>query len=248
MLAFGRVETLPADARIDSQKKIGTFKFFGVFADKSFGRQMPSPSTTVNQSGWDLPPLILHPFNEHTSPSAVLSNSKAALMLSGLIPNDGSDPEDLRRRLLAGRYGEIRMLYFLGKDVFRWLEQCTDWAGHIEELRELELRSQSFAALLTVQTPAGVKEKLKRWGVVDYVSIFSRAIGLNTMFTGSPPPGASLAEEFLRNYHRYADGLYRCYMELESVRLPDGGRFHFELYASGEYSHLLETQWEDEAE
>jgi len=76
-----------------------------------------------------LPPLILHPFNERVPPSALLENSKAALMLSGLIPNDGSDQEDLKRRLLAGRYSEIRMLYFLGKDVFRWIEQCVEWGS-----------------------------------------------------------------------------------------------------------------------
>jgi hypothetical protein len=28
-------------------------------------------------------------------------------MLSGMVPSDGSDPEDLRRRLLAGRYAEV---------------------------------------------------------------------------------------------------------------------------------------------
>ena len=57
---------------------------------------------------WDLPPLILHPFNERVPPSALLENSKAALMLSGLIPNDGSDREDLKRRLLAGRRPAVR--------------------------------------------------------------------------------------------------------------------------------------------
>ena len=75
--------------------------------------------TLPEEIGRDLPPLILHPFNEHTPPSVLLDNSKAALMLSGLIPNDGTDPDELSRRILAGRYGEIRMLFFLGKDVFQ---------------------------------------------------------------------------------------------------------------------------------
>ena len=94
---------------------------------------MPTPSTPLNDTVWDLPPLILHPFNERLPPSALLDNSKAALMLSGLIPSDGADPEELSRRLLAGRYSEIRMLYFLGKDVFRWLDQCLDWAARVRE-------------------------------------------------------------------------------------------------------------------
>ena len=49
--------------------------------------------STPNHSGaavWELPPLILHPFNERVSPSDLLENSKAALMLSGLLPDDGA--------------------------------------------------------------------------------------------------------------------------------------------------------------
>src|SRR5215467_6731140 len=78
---------------------------------------------------WELPPLILHPFNERASPHTLLDNSRASLMLSGLIPADGSNPDELRRRILAGRIGEIRMLFFLGKDVFRWIDQCVEWAA-----------------------------------------------------------------------------------------------------------------------
>lgn len=208
---------------------------------------MPTPTMPPDETLWNLPPLILHPFNEHIPPTALLDNSKAALMLSGLIPSDGSDPDELTRRLLAARYGEIRMLFFLGKDVFRWLDQCLDWVTRVPQLQEQEWRTQSFAALLTSGTPAEVKEKLKHWGVADYASIFCRAIGLNTLFT-APPAFASLAEEFLRNYHRYADSLYRCYMELEPYRELDAGRFQFALYASGEYSRMLESQWEEKAD
>jgi hypothetical protein len=208
---------------------------------------MLTPNTPVAETVWDLPPLILHPFNERTPPSTLLDNSKAALMLTGLIPSNGVDPDELSRRVLAGRYGEIRMLYFLGKDVFRWLEQCLDWVTRVPELRQEEWRAQSFAALLTTGTPAEVKEKLLRWGVSDYISIFCRAIGLNTMFT-TPPAFDTLAEEFLRNYHRYADSLYRCYMELEPYRVIDAKRFQFALYASGEYSRMLESEWEEKAD
>jgi hypothetical protein len=203
--------------------------------------------THLDEKVWDLPPLILHPFNERMPPSTLLANSKAALMLSGLIPSDGADPEELSRRLLAGRYAEVRMLYFLGKDVFRWLEQCMDWVARVPELREQEWRAQSFAALLTSCTPAEVKEKLLHWGVSDYLSIFCRAIGLNALFT-APPAFDTLAEEFLRNYHRYADSLYRCYMELEPYRVIDAKKFQFALFASGEYSRMLESQWEEKAD
>jgi len=196
---------------------------------------------------WVLPPLILHPFNERVPPSALLENSKAALMLSGLIPSDGSDQEDLKRRLLAGRYSEIRMLYFLGKDVFRWIEQCVEWGQRVPELNGAEIRPQSFAALLTADPPQAVKEKLVRWGVVDYVSIFTRAVGLNAMFI-QPPAFDTLAEEFLQSYHRYADFLYRCYLDSQPYRTVASANFHFELYASGEYSRMLESQWAADAE
>jgi hypothetical protein len=203
---------------------------------------MPIPSTPPDETVWDLPPLILHPFNERVPPSTLLDNSKAALMLSGLIPGDGTDPEELGRRLLAGRYAEIRMLFFLGKDVFRWLDQCMDWVHRVPELRGEEWRAQSFAALLTSDTPVEVMEKLLQWGVADYCSIFCRAIGLKALFA-DPPPFGELAGDFLRNYHRYADALYRCYMGLEPYRKTAAQRFQFALYASGEYSRMLETSW-----
>jgi hypothetical protein len=198
--------------------------------------------TTLGERVWDLPPLILHPFNERVPPSALLENSKAALMLSGLIPNDGSDQEELGRRLLAGRYSEIRMLYFLGKDVFRWIEQCVEWGQRVPELSGAEIRPQSFAALLIADPPQSVKEKLVRWGVVDYASIFSRAIGLNAMFI-QPPAFDTLAEEFLRNYHHYADSLCQCYLDSQPHGTVASANFHFDLYASGEYSRMLESEW-----
>jgi len=172
-----------------------------------------------------------------------LDNSKAALLLAGLIPSDGSDPEDLQRRLLAGRYSEVRMLFFLGKDVFRWIDQCLDWAGRIAGLKSLELRAQSFAALLTGGTPEEVKEKLADWGVADYVAIFARAMGLNTLFT-APPAADLLAGDFLRNYHSYADSLYRCFLALQPYPTLSPRNFQFRLYASGEYSRMLEAEWE----
>jgi hypothetical protein len=37
-------------------------------------------------------------------------------------------------------------------------------------------------------------------------------------------------------------------MDLEPYRAPDVRRFHFPLYASGEYSRMLESQWEEKAD
>lgn len=202
--------------------------------------------TNLGATVWDLPPLILHPFNERIAPSALLESSKAALMLSGLIPNEGADPDELKRRLLSGRYAEMRMLFFLGKDLFRWIDQCLEWAQRVPEFKAMEIRRQSFARMLTKDPPEPVKEKLVRWGVADYVSIFSRAIGMNAMFV-EPPAFETLNEEFLRNYHSYPDFLFRCYMESDTYETLASANFRFTLYASGEYSRMLESEWEGDA-
>jgi hypothetical protein len=207
---------------------------------------MISTVPAIGETTWEMPPLILHPFSERVSPATLLENSKAALMLSGLIPTEGEDRDDLTRKLLAGRYSEIRMLYFLGKDVFRWIGQCVEIAERIPELGAADVRRQSFAGLLACP-PVNVREKLLRWGVADYTAVFARAIGLNTIFA-EPPGFLSLAEDFVRNYHRAADLLYRAFMESEPHRVVAAKNFRFELYASGEYAKMLETEWErDEA-
>jgi hypothetical protein len=203
---------------------------------------MSNPQAALGQTLFELPPLILHPFNEHVAPSTLLENSKAALMLSGLIPGDGTDPEALRRRLLSGRHSEVRMLYFLGKDVFRWTEQCLECAARFPELEALGVRRQSFAGFLANRPPEPVHEKLIRWGVVDHVSIFQRAIGLNALFAQAPAFDL-LSDEFLRNYHRYADLLYRGFIDSEPHPVIGAANFRFDLYASGEYTRMLESEW-----
>jgi hypothetical protein len=204
---------------------------------------MSAPTANPYETVWNLPPLILHPFNEQVPPAKLIENSRAALMLSGLIPSDGTEEEELHRRVMAGRYAEVRMLFFLGKDVFRWLDHCLDSISRDPDLLASGVKRQSFASLLTARPPATVKDKLSTWGVADYASIFSRAIGLNTLFA-EPPARSGLSDEFLRNYHRYADSLFRCYVESEPHRSVTSAEFPFELYASGEYSRLLESEWE----
>ena len=206
---------------------------------------MPTPIRTLWETVWELPPLILHPFNERVPPATLLENSKAALVLAGLIPDEGSDTEALHRRLLAGRYSEVRMLFFLGRDVFRWIEQCKEWVGREPALESAGIWGQSFATLLAADPPENVRQKLMNWGVADYGAIFSRAIGLNAMFA-EPPTFDRLSPEFLRNYHRYADALYLCYLDLQPHRTIGRQNFRFEIYASGEYSRLLESEWSRE--
>jgi len=201
------------------------------------------PATSnLGEMVWEMPPLILHPFNERVSPAMLLENSKAALMLSGLIASEGMDLNELKRRLLTGRYSEIRMLFFLGKDIFRWIGQCLEIAQRRPELESAGLERQSFAGMLSVAPPTAVREKLIGWGVHDYPAVFARAIGLNTLFA-EPPEFASLAEDFLRHYHTVASSLYRTFMESEPHRVIGAKNFPFDLYASSEYTKILEAEW-----
>jgi len=204
-----------------------------------------SSTSSIGETHWQMPPLILHPFNERVSPGALLENSKAALMLSGLIPSEGVDRDELKRRLLTGRHSEIRMLFFLGKDIFRWIGQCMEIAERTPELESTGIKQQSFAGLLAGNPPAHVREKLVRWGVNDYPAVFARAIGLNTVFA-EPPEFNALAEGFLRHYHSAASMMYQAFMDSEPHRQISGKGFQFDLYASGEYTKMLETEWSAE--
>ena len=191
---------------------------------------------------WNLPPLILHPFAGREGPDKLLEGSRAALMLHGLMPSD-LDIDELSRRILLGRYNEVRMLYFLGKDIFRWLDQCQEIVDKTEVLKTLGIRAQSFAALLVDAPPRCVTEKLTAWGVSDQKTIFSRSIGLRSAFEELPPMEL-LSALFLRNYHRYADHLYSCYQRLGTSSVISAENFPFELYGSEEYSRLLSEQFE----
>lgn len=190
-----------------------------------------------------LPPLILHPFSDAAGPNKLVESSRASLMLQGLIPSGDSDPTDLERRLLDGRYCEIKMLFYVGKDVHRWVEQCLELVDRDQELRSLGLGEHSFLRLLIRDTPANIREKLRAWGVSDYQAIFTRAAGLNAAFQ-EPPNRNQLATDFIRNYYKYADELFSCSQQMNPSPDVSPGAFDFELYASGEYTRMLEREWE----
>ena len=95
---------------------------------------------------------------------------------------------------------------------------------------------------LVRNAPVPVQQKLRRWGVADYKSIFSRALGLSALFSDVPSFDI-LSEDFIRNYYRYADQLYAGLVQAPSAEL-DPADFNFELYASGEYSRMLEREWQ----
>jgi hypothetical protein len=191
---------------------------------------------------WTLPPLILHPFADAAGPQKLARSSRAGLMLEGLLPHGDMTPDQIESALIEGRFCEMRMLIYVGKDLARWIDQCLDLVQRDPELQNSKITLQSFAELLVQDPPANVREKLSRWGVVDYRAIFSRAIGLNAMFSEAPEREV-LGEDFIRNYFRFADQLFACRMSLSPFACLSSANFTFELYASGEYSRMLEREW-----
>ena len=198
----------------------------------------PKPSRPAQK----LPPLILHPFADSASPGKLMQGSRANLMLQGLLPNEEFSLSQLQELLVEGKICEIRMLFYVGKDLLRWIDQCVEMTSSDSEPQATRWSARSFAELLIQQTPPDVTEKLKVWGVQDYKAIFSRAIGLNSVF-GFAPDRTSVSDEFIQAYHYYSDQLYTAWSNLEEYNSIEPGSFTFELYASAEYSRILERQW-----
>jgi hypothetical protein len=206
---------------------------------------MPESTQTPVALGdaiWELPPLILHPFSNERGPNTLLEGSKAALMLAGLLPGEGQEEDELRRKLLISRYTEIRMLYFVGKDLLRWVGQCMEMVSRAKELGSAGIREQSFATLLVYHTPPSVLQKLHQWGVANPQSVFSRAFGIATIFRDVPLIEC-LSDSLLLHYHIFTDHLFVCTQHLTKFAEITPANFRFEVYASAEYSRLLEKQW-----
>lgn len=200
----------------------------------------PIPDNRV----WNLPPIILHPFADPDGPDQLVESSRAHLMIEGLLPNSECTAEELQRRFLSGRFTEIRMLYYVGKDLERWVDQCLELVERDADLRGSGVSAASFMKLLVDHAPKSVREKLASWGVADFRSIFRRALALRAIFAECPR-FESLTPAFIRYYYRYADHLYNCRIHTEEAATLPAVQFPFELFASGEYSRMLERQWEE---
>jgi hypothetical protein len=202
-----------------------------------------SPSVD-DQPSYTLPPLILHPFADAAGPNKLVESSRASLKLQGLLPAGDSTQEDLDRTLLEGRYSELRMLFYVGKDLARWIEQCVEFVDGQRDEVDAGITRQSFATLLVHDAPASVQAKLRKWGVGDYRAIFTRALGLQCLFANAPERQV-LSDDFVRNYYRYADQMFAMKQGEAEFTLIASRDFKFELYSSGEYSRMLERSWEE---
>jgi hypothetical protein len=203
---------------------------------------MQTEALFATEQIYELPPLILHPFSDASGPNTLIESSRASLILQGLLPAGQQSSDELERKLLEGRYCEVRMLFYVGRDLRRWLEQCMDVVSRSEEMKASGVCELSFAEMLVDHPPEDVREKLVRWGVADYKAIFSRALGLNAIFENVPERGL-LAADFIRNYYRYADWLFASYLKSAEHAKVNPEQFSFQLFASGEYSRMLEQEW-----
>src|SRR6266516_6900026 len=204
----------------------------------------PVASVVFGAQKWELPPLILHPFSDQSGPKKLVQSSRASLILNGLLPKDETTEDELTRNLMEGRVCVIRILFFVVKDLLRWIAQCLDFVSSIPELQGAGIGEQSFAEFLVQNPPEPVRARLRGWGVFDYKSIFSRAIGLNAVFC-EPPDETLVSLEFIRNYFRYADHMFACRQQMQSFTQLTVENFYFDIYASGEYSRILEKSWEE---
>jgi len=65
---------------------------------------------------------------------------------------------------------------------------------------------------------------------------------LNAIFI-DPPDEATVSSEFIKNYFRYADHMFACRQQMQAFTEISVANFDFDIYASGEYSRLLEKSW-----
>lgn len=185
-----------------------------------------------------LPPLILHPFAKAEDTQKLVEGSR---LYMALLESPRED-QGAFRKLAECRYHEIRMLYFVGKDIFRWMEQCVEFVSGEAGLAGRPIRRQSFADFLVNFPPEAVQAKLKSWGVAASQVLLARAIGLRAVFAEPPEPD-TFSLDFLRCYHRYADAMFTSYCESVAFSPMAFPEFDFQVYASGEYAKLLEDKW-----
>jgi hypothetical protein len=167
-------------------------------------------------------------------------------MLQGLAPRDATPLEVLDKQLLRGRYAELRMLFYIGKDISRWAEQCAEAARASDRFIGRSVRPETFVVSLVQDIPEPVRVKLEGWGVLDHCALFRRSFGLHAVLHELPQP-SFFSPEFLRRYHRYLDQWYEQRLRDRAFDRIEAAEIVFDLYASGEYSSMLEKSWSEDS-
>ena len=170
----------------------------------------------------ELPPLILHPFGSSEDSSSLADRNL------GLAPA-------LAR--LKSRYAELCMLCSIGRDLNQWISECLEGAQPADGVT-----ASSYISLLLFDAPRNVKTKMADWGVPYYQTIFSRALGLNLVYPLAPAPDA-ISESLLESFHVYADSLFDLRLHMSPGAELHGQDYTFDIFASHEYTQLLESEW-----
>src|SRR5947209_12134874 len=129
-----------------------------------------------------LPPLILHPFSGPEDTTVLMASSRASLALQGFLPRPEGAVNDLDDQLLRGRYAELRMLFYIGKDLSRWMEQSAESVQLLGLFEGRRIVLETFGPFLGQFGPQHVKAKLEWWGVADFRTVFGGWIGLHAIF------------------------------------------------------------------
>src|SRR3954471_2759560 len=185
---------------------------------------MNSPSI----ESFRLPPLILHPFSGPEDTSALMESSRASLVLQGFLPHTELPADDLDQQLLRGRYAELRMLFYIGKDLMRWMEQCAESVQLSGQFAGRRIRPETFGAFLVQFVPQHVKAKLEAWGVADFCALSRRSIGLHAIFREFPA-AENFSADFLRRYHRHLDQWFETRMRETGSERAEAQEFVFDL-------------------
>lgn len=172
----------------------------------------------------------------------LMESTRANLTLQGILPTASKPPEELDLQLLRGRYAELKMLFYIGKDLTRWMDQCAETVTVEDRFFGRRFQPESFAFFLVQHVPLHIRTKLEGWGVLDYCSLFRRSLGLHTVFAGLPAR-QDLDTDFLRRYHRHLDTWFECRMRERQYDRAEPTEFIFDLFASGEYTQMLEKSW-----
>ena len=172
----------------------------------------------------------------------LMESTRANLTLQGILPKPVKSPEELDQQLLRGRYAELKMLFYIGKDLTRWMDQCAETASLNDKFFGRKLRPETFALFLVQHVPLHVRTKLEGWGVLDYCALFRRSLGLHTVFSGLPSK-QDISADFLRRYHRHLDNWFEYRLRERTFDRAEPDEFIFDLFASGEYTQMLEKSW-----
>jgi len=119
---------------------------------------MSKTLSALGERVWEMPPLILHLFNQRVPADSLLENSRAALMLSGLYPATAQAAKNFAAASSLDAWARSACCIFSARISSAGWTSGVESVRRIPEYDEAGIRTQSFAGLLISDTPGAVKE------------------------------------------------------------------------------------------